>query len=357
MYKLVSIVIAGALTVGTVGAVAGSSGTHHTHIAKGLGVAASGQAPTPTATDAPAVGETKFAHAPTSTTSQATSTTAGKRTATKSSTTTGDVQLAPAAHFVHGPEANQPMTATLTISPAHPAVGEKVTFTIHGHDPDAAQGWINEWTYGDGPTVIVDALRPTCDHPDGWTPAPGGPHDWDVTQTWTYHGAGTFHASFNVLSATPGVGGCPDPYASSAVAAGDVTVTPQAIQGSANDAGFTCSPPTAISAVHFEEGQEQPPLDFHVYGGCDNPSEGQGNLRADLTNQTDQTVYFPQGIDVVVHLDHNGQRQDVHVTDPSTTSLAPGQHVELRKVVSVDRTGGYDVTGTVTYAFVPPAAS
>ncbi|MBV9283658.1 MAG: hypothetical protein JO176_03520 [Acidimicrobiia bacterium] len=241
--------------------------------------------------------------------------------------------------------------------PDAPGVGEKVTFTIHGHDPDAANGGIREWYYGDGPHVIADPFFPACDHDSSWTPEPAGPHDWDITMSWTYSKPGTFHPSFEAWSATPNIGGCPDPYASSAVAEGDVTVTADRTQDSVNAAAFSCNPPTAISAVHYDAGEELPPLDFHAYGACDNASTGQGDVRADLTNRTDQPVYFPKGIDVVVHLRHDGGIQDVHVTDPNTTSLAPGQHVEVKKGITVDQTGGYDVSATVTYGFVPPAAS
>ena len=67
-------------------------------------------------------------------------------------------------------------------------------------------------------------------------------------------------------------------------------------------------------------------------------------------------MYLPHGFDAVVHLEHNGADQDVHVTDAATTSLAPGQHVRVNRHVDVEATGGYGVYGTITYGFVPPSA-
>ena len=120
MYKLVSVLIAGALAVGAVGALTGSSATHHMRVAKGQGVAAAGEAPATTAPDAPAAGGSGSASDPTSTAPQTTSTTARPDAATTSSTISSTVQLAPAVHFEQDPPANQPMTATLSISPTHP---------------------------------------------------------------------------------------------------------------------------------------------------------------------------------------------------------------------------------------------
>ena len=122
------------------------------------------------------------------------------------------------------------------------------------------------------------------------------------------------------------------------------------MQQSQNAGFFSCDGPSG-SATHFSSDEEQPPLLFYAYGSCPHGDPSQATAYADLTNQGDQTVVFPKGVDVVVHLDHNGTRQDVHLTDPAITSLAPGQHVRVSNHIDVERSGSYGVSGTVTYEF------
>ena len=251
------------------------------------------------------------------------------------------------------PGPNAPLTADVRITPAHPAVGQKVTFTISAHDPDASRGGLGGWGFGDGPNVAVTGLYPGgCDRHGPWSPPARTPSTWEETLTNTYRHAGTFRASFIVRSATPGIAGCPDPYASGGTAEIVVNVSDHATQDSDNQAGFTCEHGgSSLSATHITEGEETPPLLFYVHGGCPHGDVSQAGLSADVTNRTDQTVFFPGGIDAVVHLAHNGAVQDVHVTDPGTTRLAPGQHVHLSRPISADPTGGYGVTGTISYGF------
>jgi hypothetical protein len=251
------------------------------------------------------------------------------------------------------PGPNAPMTADVRITPAHPAVGQKVTFTIRAHDPDASRGGLGGWGFGDGPNVAVTGLYPGgCDRHGPWTPPARTASTWEEALTNTYRHAGAFRASFFVRSATPDIGGCPDPYASNARAQIVVPVSDHATQDSQNSAGFTCEHGgPAVSGTHFTEGEEQPPLQFFVYGGCPHGDPSQAAVSADVTNQSGQTVLFPGGIDAVVHLYHEGSTEDVHVTDPGTTSLAPGQHVRLSRPVTVEAYGGYGVTGTISYSF------
>ena len=250
------------------------------------------------------------------------------------------------------PGPNAPMTANVRITPAHPAVGQKVTFTIQAHDPDSGKGGLRGWGFGDGSFVAVTGVYPgPCDRHGPWTPPARTATTWEETMTNTYRHAGTFRAAFLVFSATPGIAGCPDPYASSVRAEVTVPVSDHATQANENGASFGCDHGGwAALSDHFVQGEEQPPLRFQVGGDCPHGDPGHASVSADVTNQSDQTVFFPGGIDAVVHLAHNGAVQDVHVTDPGTR-LAPGQHIHLSRPISADPTGGYGVTGTISYGF------
>ncbi|HWW53632.1 MAG TPA: hypothetical protein VNY84_07680 [Acidimicrobiales bacterium] len=247
------------------------------------------------------------------------------------------------------PRPNAPMTAVVEVSPAHPAVGQKVTFTIRAHDPDASQGGMVAWGFGDGAQVHVEALRAHCEQYGPWTPPAAVGQDWVTTQTWVYRQVGNFSPSFTLASTTPGIGGCPDPYASVATATTTLAVTQEATQDSQYSADFWCDPSTRIAGARYEQTDE--PLKFSVEGSCPQYDPAQASVSADVTNVGDQPVYFPGGVDVVVHLDHGDTQHDVHLTDPATTTLAPGDHVHLSKHVDVERTGSYWVGGTIRYRF------
>jgi hypothetical protein len=156
------------------------------------------------------------------------------------------------------------------------------------------------------------------------------------------------------LAVTPGAGGCPDPFASSTTVERDVTVTPEVTQASNSESDFWCTPSAPVAGSRLYQGDEA--LQFDVEGSCPDRDPAQASVSVDVTNKSEQTVYFAKGIDAVVHVDGRGTRQDVHLTDPSATSLAPGQHVHLTKHVDVEPVGSYWVSGTITYGFVPPAA-
>jgi len=357
MNKRTAIVLASAALI-TAGAAAGAASIGHgTSAAKAAPIAAG---PTTTLPSITGVGPVPWEPPPVPPDGSTGTTT----TTAQPGTTTTTVQPGPACRnstdpacgdfgWDPAPGPNAPMTATVQVSPAHPAIGQKVTFTIHAHDDDAGAGLLDGWGFGDGPNVSVDYMRPTCDRYGPWTPPERVAHDWDETQTHVYSSAGTFHASFALESATPGIEGCSDPYASVGGAEADVTVTPTATQQSQNGDFFSCDGPSG-SATQLSADEEQPPLQFYAYGGCPSGDPSQAVAYADVTNQGDQTVIFPKGVDVLVHIDGNGTRQDVHLTDPATTSLAPGQHVHLSKSISVERTGSYVVSGTVTYQFPTP---
>ena len=245
------------------------------------------------------------------------------------------------------------MTTSVEVRPAHPAVGQKVTFIIHAHD-DAAQDVTEGQAFGDGPAMWLGALRPMCQRYGSWTPPAPQSHDWDVTLTHVYQRAGTFPVSFSLGSGTPGWVGCMDPYASQSTASTAVTVTPEATQQSTFESDFTCDPSVHVTGARAVDDGEA--LEFGVDGSCPDLDPSQASVSVNLRNKSGQTVYFPDGIDAVVHLDNGGRREDVHVTDPHTTSLAPGQQAHLTKHVDVGRHGSYWPSGTITYVFVPPAA-
>src|SRR5206468_3019724 len=114
------------------------------------------------------------------------------------------------------PARNAPMTATVTVRPAHPAVGQNVTFTVPASDPDGMQGGISSADFGDGVVVHENRALHRCDRYGAWTPPSRSGKTWRETLSAVYKTAGTYRASIAVFSATPGVAGCSDPYASSA---------------------------------------------------------------------------------------------------------------------------------------------
>lgn len=115
------------------------------------------------------------------------------------------------------------MAVTVTASPAHPAVGETVTFSVTASDPDAAidpGGCGRHHAFGDEHSGTTCA--PSCASPDPATtfqPVPGRVQE---TFTHAYAAAGTFTAVFDYHSGGECTG---DPYASSGEATITVTVS------------------------------------------------------------------------------------------------------------------------------------
>jgi hypothetical protein len=112
------------------------------------------------------------------------------------------------------PAPDQPLTRTVTYSPAHPRVGEQVTFHFVFLDPDDSRA--REWQrsgkieFGDS-TLNYDGLPPDCPPRYGrWTPPAAAPGRWEADFQHIYTRPGTF----TVSGAGDYVGACYDPYAS-----------------------------------------------------------------------------------------------------------------------------------------------
>lgn len=106
---------------------------------------------------------------------------------------------------------NEPATlAVVSVEPATPTRGEKVTFTLHAGDPDTfipteescggRRAPDGSFAFGDG---AVDGCVADCAAPGPrygpWTPPPPTPGDATFTLEHTYPNAGTFTADFSIV--------------------------------------------------------------------------------------------------------------------------------------------------------------
>ena len=74
------------------------------------------------------------------------------------------------------------------------------------------------------------------------------------------------------------------------------------------------------------------------------------SLTAGLTNQSTDTLRFPNGLDVWIQVGRNSQFwRFVELKDPSVTSLAPSQQVTVNGSTSLSGYGNYELTGSVSY--------
>jgi hypothetical protein len=126
------------------------------------------------------------------------------------------------------PDPNQPISGQVTPSSATVRVGDKVTFTVAGTDPDASPLQECNIDFGDNQGYHCDP-RPSID--PSYCPAQYGPwtppakQQGTVNTTWdhTYGQPGTYTITFNVRSAMQD---CNNPYASQADLKTTVVVTP-----------------------------------------------------------------------------------------------------------------------------------
>ncbi|GAC1517625.1 MAG: hypothetical protein NVS1B12_04360 [Acidimicrobiales bacterium] len=108
---------------------------------------------------------------------------------------------------------NQPMTVRATASPAYPAAGDTVTFSVTAADPDApidAGGCGRHHVFGDERSGTTCA--PSCAAPDPSATFQPTPGRVDETFTHVYAAPGTYTAVFDYHSGGECSG---DPYASS----------------------------------------------------------------------------------------------------------------------------------------------
>lgn len=118
---------------------------------------------------------------------------------------------------------NQPMTVQATLSPAHPAAGDTVTFTVTASDPDApidAGGCGRHHAFGDERTGTT--CSPSCAAPDPSTTFQPTPGRVEETFTHVYSAPGTYTAVFDYHSGGECSG---NPYASSGEAKLSVIVS------------------------------------------------------------------------------------------------------------------------------------
>lgn len=123
------------------------------------------------------------------------------------------------------PITNEPATMEVTVEPAAPKPGQRVTFTPHVTDPDSViisgtfcPSWVN---FGEGNSTGCQAscaARPPQFGP--WTPPPARPSEARFTLGHTYKKSGTYTAHFTVTA-----GGC-SPRPSEATASVTVHVSP-----------------------------------------------------------------------------------------------------------------------------------
>jgi hypothetical protein len=106
------------------------------------------------------------------------------------------------------PAGNQPLSIQIATSPAHPRVGQEVTFTVTLHDADRAIGTCAWLDFGDG-TSQGACQPPPCPARYGpWDPPGRGPDTQIFTYRHTYLGSGAYIATFFADNRTD----CYDPY-------------------------------------------------------------------------------------------------------------------------------------------------
>ena len=155
---------------------------------------------------------------------------------------------------------------------------------------------------------------------------------------------------------TPAPRTAPAPTAAAAVApacvaipAGATTLAPGCYIESASNGdffgfGITPQPPSG-SAITISRGQVWKGL--MIYG---TPTATGATVQADLTNDSTQTMQFPSGISIEVHLTATGASPvTVTLSDASVRTLAPGAHVQLIQGTPLSSPGTYYVGGTTTF--------
>lgn len=116
------------------------------------------------------------------------------------------------------PQANRPISISITYEPADPVVGQEVTFTVAVQDPDAPHVGVYMW----GDPSNIEAADRLCRQGYGpWTPPEPRMGRGTFTYSETYDRPGTYRfpvsaASSNSVnpSGEAGQGACQDPYSS-----------------------------------------------------------------------------------------------------------------------------------------------
>jgi hypothetical protein len=98
----------------------------------------------------------------------------------------------------------QPMSVTVSATPASPRAGQAVTFRVTVDDPDGAQlvsRDVGVVDYGDGTPVVPVSAHRDCYVAHGpWTPGAPEPIHADLTFQHVYAAAGTYTATFTFRS-------------------------------------------------------------------------------------------------------------------------------------------------------------
>ncbi len=190
----------------------------------------------PSATGPSATGPTATTAVATTRPGGSTTTTAGPASGCVNST---DAKCGP-FYWNPPPAPNQPLTLTVTFTPASPHVGDLVAFTVTYADPDAGRpplGCSTEsQSYGDGSPAVrrVCDDASTCTWTGAHTPLPAAGGRWNVTYQHRYAQAGTFVADFSGTSRLAGAqahcadsktGRSGDPFASTGSASVTVSVS------------------------------------------------------------------------------------------------------------------------------------
>ena len=126
------------------------------------------------------------------------------------------------------PDPNQPITGQVTANNTTVRVGDTVTFTVTGMDPDAAPLQECNINFGDGQGYHCDprpAVDPSYCPPQygPWTPPAKKQGTINTPMDHSYSQPGTYQVTFNVRSAMQE---CNNPYASSADFQITIVVTP-----------------------------------------------------------------------------------------------------------------------------------
>ncbi len=121
------------------------------------------------------------------------------------------------------PAPADPLTISVTYSPAQPKVGQTVVFSIVLSDPDTTPVDCGSVTLGDGLAGSCVASAPICPPRYGpWTPPAKVAHRLQLRDLSTsYRAAGTYTARFDYPAGT----GCYDPYSTTATKTVTVVVT------------------------------------------------------------------------------------------------------------------------------------
>ncbi len=118
-----------------------------------------------------------------------------------------------------------------------------------------------------------------------------------------------------------------------------------AAQVSVNASSFDYPQDVAISAAQYVKGQPGTVV-LTVYGMPD--AAGSARIYAQLTDQTASPVNFAGGATVLVAITRDGQRWDqLSLTRPVVTRLAPGQQATLQTTITLGGAGHYDLSAAL----------